>query len=1089
MKNTFVSSVKTIAQSLIDKAGFDKTRSGKIVAKNDMTNTYSVRIDGNIYANVRVVNDAVYNVGDTVKVNMPCNQPTQMVIVSSIFSDASIGKKIGHAEKLIDAIDGSLEDVKEIDGHIYQLDIVSVFGASNATHTGHIYKDGVDVTDSTYWSKFKWYLMESSGKTAITDSISNATLTMALGTYLYGMALILEWVDDNNTVLLRKRVILIDNDEVSKVMDKATNAYNLADNTDNYFWMVESGTDTGAHITNVQQDTFLAATTDAQRGYNLLAKPNGIALRYGYTELGHFTQTSLDFQAYQNGTLYKTAELTPSALTFYNQGYASLVTDANGVSMYTASNPNVQLANFSANGITFNDAVPAKIGNANRYLQWTGSALNIVTDQLHIGNDDISTTISQAANAQYRGSCATAASTAAKTVACAGFDLVAGASIAVYMTTAQTNTGGLTLNVNNTGAKNIYVDGSVTSSSNKLLWDANSVVTFMYSGSYWNVADNGGTWYGSTCSNASATSAKTSTVNGVVIFKGTSVVVPMTYDNTSTSATLNISSLGAANIYYGNTSTAPTTANEYGWMAGATVAFTFDGQYWRLDDASASQKASNAAKVATNYLDYSDNDGVTVGYSGLNSKVNISGNGINLYNENGVVGTSISASGMNIYSYYSGTRYNAGVYDRYGLTIYGYDNNAYGVEIAKIYSGNGNAESGTQIRPYYTFGRRKSGSAIGNWSFAGGTDTTASGYCSHAEGDDTVASGMYSHAEGDEATASGRSSHAEGWMTTASGNYSHAEGYRTTASLDYSHAEGGRSTASGEYSHAEGGWTKASGDYSHAGGFFTTADYDYQTVIGRYNANSSDNVFEIGNGSSASYPRNAFSVALTGRTIMNATDYENHEAEFVIQLQGTKKLMVGIGTGGKNHGLWSEVASKWLIYSDGSTSPSKTFVGRTENDDNRFCPQQTNNVYLGEDTHRWKKVYSASADDTSSDRKIKDNIKSIEYAKDFIMNLKPVEFQMKDSDHRRTHMGFIAQDVAEVGKILNKNLSVYSAYYIDETKGEYLGESVPDEELSWGIAYTEIIAPLVKVVQEQQIEINKLKRLYKGGLQDERTTY
>ena len=387
MKNTFVNSVKTIAQSLIDKAGFDKTRSGKIVAKNDMTNTYSVRIDGNIYANVRVVNDAVYNVGDTVKVNMPCNQPTQMIIVSSIFSDASIGKKIGHAEKLIDAIDGSLEDVKEIDGHIYQLDIVSVFGASNATHTGHIYKDGIDVTDSTYWNKFKWYLMESSGKTAITDGISNATLTMALGTYLYGMALILEWVDANNNVLLRKRVILIDNDEVSKVMTKATNAYNLADNTDNYFWMVESGTDTGAHITLQEQDQFktmMADTThytDEDIGYNMLAKPQGIAMRYGRTELAHFTSTALDFQAYQNGTLYKTAELTPSALKFYKEGYASLVTDANGVSLYTASNPNVQLANFSANGITFNDAVPAKIGNANRYLQWTGSALNIVTDQ------------------------------------------------------------------------------------------------------------------------------------------------------------------------------------------------------------------------------------------------------------------------------------------------------------------------------------------------------------------------------------------------------------------------------------------------------------------------------------------------------------------------------------------------------------------------------------------------------------------------------------------------------------------------------------------------------------------------------------
>ena len=44
MNHTFVQSIKTIAESLIKKAGFDKTRSGKIVGKNEITNTYSVKI-------------------------------------------------------------------------------------------------------------------------------------------------------------------------------------------------------------------------------------------------------------------------------------------------------------------------------------------------------------------------------------------------------------------------------------------------------------------------------------------------------------------------------------------------------------------------------------------------------------------------------------------------------------------------------------------------------------------------------------------------------------------------------------------------------------------------------------------------------------------------------------------------------------------------------------------------------------------------------------------------------------------------------------------------------------------------------------
>lgn len=58
----------------------------------------------------------------------------------------------------------------------------------------------------------------------------------------------------------------------------------------------------------------------------------------------------------------------------------------------------------------------------------------------------------------------------------------------------------------------------------------------------------------------------------------------------------------------------------------------------------------------------------------------------------------------------------------------------------------------------------------------------AIGWYSHAEGSGTTAFGNQSHAEGNETTASGHASHAEGDSTTASGYYSHAEGTETTAS-------------------------------------------------------------------------------------------------------------------------------------------------------------------------------------------------------------------------------------------------------------------------------------------------------------------
>ena len=113
---------------------------------------------------------------------------------------------------------------------------------------------------------------------------------------------------------------------------------------------------------------------------------------------------------------------------------------------------------------------------------------------------------------------------------------------------------------------------------------------------------------------------------------------------------------------------------------------------------------------------------------------------------------------------------------------------------------------------------RKSGTTVGEYSFAEGINCEASGNYSHAEGDATRAVKRCAHAEGGSTTAGGEYSHAEGNSTTAGGNYSHAEGSCTTAGSNYSHAEGNFTNALGECSHSEGNMTKASANYSHAEG-------------------------------------------------------------------------------------------------------------------------------------------------------------------------------------------------------------------------------------------------------------------------------
>jgi hypothetical protein len=77
-----------------------------------------------------------------------------------------------------------------------------------------------------------------------------------------------------------------------RAVDKVVQAVKkIADNTNQYFWHTESGTDTGAHITEIPQDEFLADPDNG--GGNLLARSNGIAVRDGLQELASFSSSGM----------------------------------------------------------------------------------------------------------------------------------------------------------------------------------------------------------------------------------------------------------------------------------------------------------------------------------------------------------------------------------------------------------------------------------------------------------------------------------------------------------------------------------------------------------------------------------------------------------------------------------------------------------------------------------------------------------------------------------------------------------------------------------------------------------------------------
>lgn len=89
------------------------------------------------------------------------------------------------------------------------------------------------------------------------------------------------------------------------------------------------------------------------------------------------------------------------------------------------------------------------------------------------------------------GTCVTAASNSEKVVVCESFDqLIQGVTIHVKFTNSNTDTSP-TLNVNGTGAKNIYKFGtSRPGNTSNTSWYPGSVVSFTYDGSSWIMNDH-----------------------------------------------------------------------------------------------------------------------------------------------------------------------------------------------------------------------------------------------------------------------------------------------------------------------------------------------------------------------------------------------------------------------------------------------------------------------------------------------------------------------------------------------------------------------------------------------------------------------
>lgn len=178
------------------------------------------------------------------------------------------------------------------------------------------------------------------------------------------------------------------------------------------------------------------------------------------------------------------------------------------------------------------------------------------------------------------GTCSTAADTPLKEVVCENFILFDGVRIQVAFENAN-STNVPSLNVNNTGAKQILINQAIVSESNQLLWAEDAQMEFVYDGTYWVLQNAPYSLYG-ICSVTEEIPEKVIECAEAVICKGTTITVDFMYSNTSDNTVFNVANIAQKPLLVNGD--VLKVNSRFNWHAGAIRTFYFDGQAWNMSD-------------------------------------------------------------------------------------------------------------------------------------------------------------------------------------------------------------------------------------------------------------------------------------------------------------------------------------------------------------------------------------------------------------------------------------------------------------------------------------------------------------------------
>lgn len=183
------------------------------------------------------------------------------------------------------------------------------------------------------------------------------------------------------------------------------------------------------------------------------------------------------------------------------------------------------------------------------------------------------------------GTCNTEPSTNMKSVVCNDVTTLYTGLIVTVKFSQRSSVNEPTLKVGATPQNFIYINGKRVSSSNKLMWTENTIMTFVYDGTGWVVQDQP-IIYSATCTDTAATNNRSVIINGCAIREGTTLMCTFTnafipgMDSQRAQLIIKYNQEAQYGITVPIYSNGVQISKDNSWNAGQTVQLVFNGTRW-----------------------------------------------------------------------------------------------------------------------------------------------------------------------------------------------------------------------------------------------------------------------------------------------------------------------------------------------------------------------------------------------------------------------------------------------------------------------------------------------------------------------------